>query len=72
MEMEADRLPKTVVGRKVTLIVQLLPAATLEQLFVCENWPASTPVRLTPLTVNVALPALLTVIVCAELVVFVV
>jgi hypothetical protein len=54
----------------VTLIVQLLLGATLEQVFVCENCAASAPVRLTPLIVSVALPVLLTVTVCAELVVF--
>jgi hypothetical protein len=54
----------------VTLIVQLLPAATLVQLFDWANWFASLPVRVTPLIVNVALPELLTVIVCAALVVF--
>jgi hypothetical protein len=52
------------------LIVQLLPAVTLVQLFVCENWFTSVPVRFTPLIVSTVLPVLLTVTACAVLVVF--
>jgi len=45
------------------------PAATVEQLFVCEKSPAFVPVMLTPLTVNVAVPGLVTVIDSVALVV---
>ena len=38
------------------------PAATVEQLLVCEKSPAFVPVMLTPLMVNVAVPGLVTVI----------
>jgi len=68
IEIEALLLP-VLVGVNVTLIVQLLPAATLVQLFDWANWFASLPVRVTPLIVSVAVPVLLTLIDCAELVV---
>ena len=45
------------------------PAATVEQLFVCEKSAALVPVMLTPLMVNVAVPGFVTVIDSAVLLV---
>jgi len=45
------------------------PAATVEQLFVCEKSPALVPVMLTALIVNVAVPGFVTVIDSAVLLV---
>ena len=45
------------------------PAATVEQLLVCEKSPAFVPVMLTPLMVKVAVPGLVTVIDSAVLLV---
>ena len=65
----AVRVP-VAVGLKVTLIVQLAPAATeLPQVFVWAKSPALVPVTEMPLIVSAALPVLLNVTVCAELVV---
>ena len=68
-EMEALRDP-VAEGVNVTWIVQLpLPAATVEQLFVCEKSPKFVPVRVMPLIVRAELPGLVTVIDSAVLVV---
>ncbi len=61
-----ERVP-VAVGLKVTEMVQLAPAATLEpQLFVC----AKSPVMEMPVMLKAALPLLVRVTVCAALVVF--
>jgi len=63
----ALRVPLAV-GVKVTLIVQLPPTATLApQLLLCPKSPAFVPVSIRLLTTNAALPVLLTVMVCAPL-----
>jgi hypothetical protein len=69
IEIDALLLP-VLVGVNVTLIVQLLPATTLEQVFVWENRAESNPERLTLLTASVAVPVLVTVIDWAALVAF--
>jgi hypothetical protein len=48
-----------------------LPAATVEQLFVCEKSPEFVPVTLTLLMVSVAVPVLVTVIDSAVLLVLI-
>jgi hypothetical protein len=69
MLTEAVRVPEAV-GAKVTEIVQLAPCASeLPQVFVCEKSPALAPVMLIPVMVKLALPVLVIVMVCAELVV---
>jgi uncharacterized protein YbaR (Trm112 family) len=51
------------VGAKTTLTVQNDPTGTgVEQLFVCENWPAAFPVSEIPVMGNAAVPRLVTVI----------
>ena len=45
------------------------PAATVEQLFVCEKSPEFVPVMVTPLMLNVAVPGFVTVIDSAVLLV---
>ena len=66
-EMDALRLP-VADGVNVTWMVQLPePAATVEQLFVCEKSEALVPVIVTLLMVNVAVPGLVTVIDSAAL-----
>jgi hypothetical protein len=50
-----------VVGANRTLIVQLPPGATVPQLLVCWNWFWFGPLLLTPVTVRLALPVLVTV-----------
>ena len=66
---EADRVPGAV-GEKVTLMVQLLPAATgLPQVLVWAKSPEFVPVTVTAVTFNVAFPVLFTVTVWAALVV---
>ena len=70
-EMEALREP-VAEGVKVTWIVQLPePAATVEQLLVCEKSAEFAPVMLTPLMVRVPVPGLVTVIDSAVLLVLV-
>lgn len=65
----ADFAPE-VVGAKVTLIVQLAPAARVfPQLFVWANWPRSAPVRSIAVMVSAAVPEFVSVTICAELVV---
>jgi hypothetical protein len=60
------------VGRKVTLMVQLAPAARDEpQLLVCAKLVALVPVRETATPVSVVVPRFLNVTVRAELVVLV-
>jgi hypothetical protein len=49
------------VGLNVALIAQLPPTATLVQLFVCANWPASVPAKTTLLTVSGPVPVFLSV-----------
>ena len=69
MLTEAVRVPEAV-GAKVTEIVQLAPCASeLPQAFVCEKSAALAPVMLMLLMVKLALPVLLRVTLCAELVV---
>jgi hypothetical protein len=59
MLTEAVRLPLAV-GVKVTLMVQLPPAATeLPQVLVCAKSPALVPAIATLLMLKAALPALL-------------
>lgn len=68
MVSDAARLPLAE-GVKVTLMVQLAPAATLApQVFVWAKSPLLAPVMATPVTVSVAFPELLSVMVCAVLV----
>ena len=70
-EREAWRAP-VAVGLNVMLIVQLAPAATLDpHVLVSEKSPLFVPVMVMPepLKVSVALPVLVKVTVCAELVV---
>ena len=70
MLSKAFRLP-VAVGVKVTLMVQLPPAATeVPQLLLCAKSPALLPVSEMPLIVNAALPVLLSVTACPALVVF--
>jgi hypothetical protein len=65
---EAVRVPAAV-GVKVTLIVQLAPAATLDpQVFVCAKSPGSVPVRLI-LRFSCELPAAVRTMGCDGLVV---
>jgi hypothetical protein len=67
METDALRAPLAV-GLKVTLIVQLAEAATLDpQVLVCEKSPAFVPPMVTPLIVNAAAPVFDSVITCAAL-----
>lgn len=71
MVTEAVRVP-VAVGLKMTLIVQLAPAATLApQVLVCEKSPLFVPVMMIPepLKVRVAFPVLDNVTFCAALVV---
>ena len=70
MLSEAVRVP-VAAGVKVTLIVQLAPAASeLPQVFIWAKSPALAPVTEMPLIVRAALPVLLRVTVRAALVVF--
>jgi hypothetical protein len=70
MLREALRLP-VAVGVKVTLMVQLAPAATdVPQVLLWAKSPALVPVIEMPLIVRAALPVLLRVTPCAALVVF--
>jgi hypothetical protein len=59
IEIDALLVP-VLVGVNVTLIVQLAPAATLEQLLDWENWVVLDPVTLIPATVRGAVPTLAT------------
>jgi hypothetical protein len=69
MDSTADRVPFAV-GLKVTLMVQLPLAATEPpQVLVWAKSPALAPVKLRPETVSMTLPVLLSVTVCAALVV---
>jgi hypothetical protein len=69
MFTDAERDPEAV-GLKVTLIVQLLPAATgLPHVLLCAKSPAFAPDTPTVLIFNGALPVLFTVTTCAALVV---
>lgn len=69
MLMLAVRVPAAV-GVKVTLIVQLPEAATVApQVVVRAKSPALVPLTATPLMLRVALPVLVSVTVCAALVV---
>jgi hypothetical protein len=61
--------PLVVEGSKVTLIVQLEPAAIEVQLFVCAKSAAFVPLMATEETVSVAVPELAKVSVCAGVVV---
>ncbi len=64
----AARLPAAV-GLKVTLAVQFAPAFKLApHVLVCEKSPALFPLIVTPVIVSVALPLLVSVMVCAALV----
>src|SRR5947199_59778 len=63
--------PFAATGVKVTLMVQLAPAARLAgQVLVWAKSPALVPVTLTPLMFSAAVPLLVSVTVCAALVVF--
>ena len=62
----AHRYP-VVAGVKTTLTVQEALAATVEQLFVCENWLDALPVSVMLLTGSGALPVFVTVSVLAAL-----
>lgn len=65
----AARIPAAV-GRKLTLIVQVEPAPRLAgQLLVCEKSPALLPARAIPLIDRAALPELVSVTGCEELLV---
>ena len=64
----ADRAPRAV-GLKLTLMVQLPPAATVLQLFVCTNSPGLAPVKVMLRTPRGAPPVLDTVTGCDALVV---
>jgi len=66
IDTAADFAPE-LPGENVTLMVQEPPTATLLQLLLCVNWPASAPLKETPLIVSPALPVLLTVTACAAL-----
>lgn len=69
MDTDAEREP-VAVGLKVTLIVQFAPAATLApQVLVCEKSVLFVPVMVMPepLKVRVALPVLVNVTFCPEL-----
>lgn len=72
MVTDAVRIPVTV-GVKVTLIVQLAFTARVELLaghvFVCAKSPAFVPVRVMLEMVSGAVPELVRVTLCAELVV---
>jgi hypothetical protein len=67
---EAVLVP-TMLGVNVTLIVQVLDGATLEQLLLWKKSPGLVPVSETDVIVSVAVPVLVTVIDCAPLVVLI-